>query len=368
MPFQNIKGRENILKKILITLLVLTLTGAVAFTLYFRLRPAETSENPIIENVDEDIEIKDDSVVEENTSENYCLTCGQETAPENANLRPLAVIIENHPAARPQSGLEDACIVYEVVAEGGITRFLAIYTHKNCNNIGPVRSVRKYFAEIAKGYDAMLAHCGGSPTGYLAIKELHLADLDEFANSGAYRRVSSRKMPHNLYTSTKRLRERAEKKNFASNVSYESFKFKNDAPLEKRPEETYAIIDFSTPKFKVKYEYNRENNSYSRFMGGMQHKDSNSGKQLEAKNILVLITSIRVVDKIGRVDISTLGSGPAYAFLDGTVITGRWTRESLSNTIKFYDQSEKEIALNRGQTWIEIISPDKKVDFPEFQG
>ena len=366
MPFQNKKGRGNILKKALLIFLVLVLVSATAFALYSYLKPEEASEEPSVEI--EPVEEKDDSVVETKTPEHYCLTCGQKATEEDSRLRPSAVIIENHPAARPQSGLEDACIVYEVVAEGGITRFLAIYTHKDCNNIGPVRSVRDYFAEIAKGYNAILAHCGGSPTGYSTVNSLHVAGLDEFANSGAYWRVSSRKRPHNLYTSTKKIRERAQERKFDSNVNYESFSFKDNAPLEKRPEETYVTIDFSSPKFKVKYEYNRESNSYSRFMGGIPHKDSNSGKQLEAKNILVLMTSIRVVDEIGRVKIGTLGSGPAYGFLDGTITKGKWIREGSSNTVKFYDESGAEIILNRGQTWIEIISPDKKVDFPESKG
>jgi len=295
----------------------------------------------------------------------FCSVCGEETSKENSELRPIAVIVENHPAARPQSGLEDACTIYEVVAEGGITRFLAIYTHSECKNIGPVRSVREYFAEIAKGYDALLAHCGGSPTGYSMVKSLNIADLDEFANSGAYWRAKDRKMPHNLYTSTENLRKRAAERKFDTDSSFEPFKFKKDAPVEDRPEETYVEIDFSSPKFKVRYEYNKEKNSYLRFMSGLAHKDRNSGNQLEVKNILVQKTSISVVDKIGRVRIGNVGSGEGYAFLDGKVFKGKWVRDSLSKIIKFYDESGNELQLNRGQTWVEVISPDRKVNFPE---
>lgn len=364
MPFQNKKGRENLVKKNLTILLTVVLVSAVSFMVYFSLNPAKTQKKELISG-EKSIGNEEELVEEAKPPEYFCPACGEKTTEEDSKLRPIAVIIENHPAARPQSGLEDACTIYETLAEGGITRFLAIYTHKDCKNIGPVRSVRDYFAEIAKGYDAMLAHCGGSPTGYSTVKELHVADLDEFANSDAYWRAKSRNRPHNLYTSTENLRKRAAQKKFDSEANFESFKFKDDISIQERPDETYVEIDFSTPKFKVKYEYDKEKNSYARFMGGLPHKDSNSGEQLQAKNVLVQITSIRVVDKKERVKIGTLGNGTAYAFLDGKVTKGKWVRENPTSTIKFYDESGKEIKLNRGQTWIEIISPDGKVSFPK---
>jgi len=365
LPFQNKKGRENLVKKNLTILLTLTLVGTVSFIVYFSLTPSKTQEKELIIG-EKSVENKEELVEEIKPPEYFCPVCGEKTTEEDSKLRPLAIIIENHPAARPQSGLEDACIVYETLAEGGITRFLAIYTHKDCKNIGPVRSVREYFASIAKGYDAILAHCGGSPTGYSTVKELHVAALDEFANSGAYWRAKNRNRPHNLYTSTENLRKRAAQKKFDSEANFESFKFKDDISIQERPDETYVEIDFSSPKFKAKYEYDKGKNSYVRFMGGLPHKDSNSGEQLQVKNILVQITSIQIVDKIGRVKIGTVGNGTAYAFLDGKATKGKWVRENSTSTIKFYDEFGKEIKLNRGQTWIEIIPPNRKVNFPKI--
>ncbi len=294
----------------------------------------------------------------------YCTACGEEVEAEgDGQMRPLAVIIENHPDARPQSGLEDACIVHEVVAEGGITRFLAVYLHKKSDSIGPVRSVRDYFAEMTKGYEAIISHCGGSPAGYQAIKDLKLDDLDEFANQGAYRRSSKRRRPHNLYTSTAELRLQAKVRKFDDVADFIPFDFKDDASFEERPLEMVAKINFSSPKFLVEYEYDRTSNSFLRNMDGKPHRDLGSGKQLKVKNILIQVTSIKVVDEVGRVKVTSTGRGLAYALLDGKVIEGKWVRNSLSDMIEFFDLNGERVELNRGQIWIETVSSKDMFSF-----
>ncbi|MDI6799571.1 MAG: DUF3048 domain-containing protein [Actinomycetota bacterium] len=296
-----------------------------------------------------------DQVIEE--EKYYCMACGEEVAEEtDATLRPLAVIIENHPDTRPQSGLEDACIVHEVVAEGGITRFLAVYLHDKVDSVGPVRSVRDYYGEMAKGFEAILAHCGGSPAGYKAIKDLKLDDLDEFANTGAYWRSSKHKRPHNLYTSTDNLREKAKERGFEDLATFKPFEFKDDAPTAERPSSMEAKINFSSPEFLVAYEYEMTSNSYLRSMGGKVHRALSSGRQLSVKNVLIQVTSIKVIDEMGRVKVANVGRGLAYALLDGQVIEGKWVRDSLKDSLRFYDITGSEIALNRGPVWIETVS------------
>lgn len=294
----------------------------------------------------------------------YCLACGEEVErKEDSTLRPLAVIIENHPDARPQSGLMDACIVHEVVTEGGITRFLAVYLHDKVDRVGPVRSARDYYGEMAKGLEAIIAHCGGSAAGYTAIKDLKLDDLDEFTNTDAYWRSSKQKRPHNLYTSTDNLRERAKEKGFDDMAAFEPFKFKDDASAAERPGSMEARINFSSPEFLVTYEYDGRSNSYLRSMGGRVHRDFNSGEQLSVKNVLIQVTRIKVIDEAGRVKVTNTGRGLAYALLDGKVIEGKWVRDSLKETLRFYDITGSEIALNRGSVWIETVSSEDMLSF-----
>ena len=126
--------------------------------------------------------------------------------PIGTNKRPVtAVMIENSPDARPQSGLRDAGVVFEAVAEGGITRFLALFQDTKPDYVGPVRSARPYYVRWMLGFDANYAHAGGSGKALAMIRELNVRDIDHGANGSRFDRVSSRYAPHNLYTSIDRL-------------------------------------------------------------------------------------------------------------------------------------------------------------------
>jgi len=140
--------------------------------------------------------------------DDYSLFCPYDgVAVGEAVGRPLAVIIENSSDARPQSGYQHACIVFEMVAEGGITRTLAIFGHDSAEIVGPIRSARPYFVEIVKGYDTLFSHWGGSDQAYQMIADLGIPDLDQMSKDiiGAYWRDSSRIAPHNGYSSTQNL-------------------------------------------------------------------------------------------------------------------------------------------------------------------
>ncbi len=145
---------------------------------------------------------------------------GDYVPPEPVVLEPalpgaLLTIVENHSDARPQSGLDQADIVYEMVSEGSITRFLAVFYWKSPEKIGPVRSVRPAFTNIAKAYNSPLAHAGGSTAGLASVRTLGIENLDEIYNaSRAFWRSSDRRMPHNLYTSAQRILDEAERKDY----------------------------------------------------------------------------------------------------------------------------------------------------------
>ena len=139
---------------------------------------------------------------------------GEEVTKKVFNNIAVLAIIENSLDARPQSGLNSADIVYETMAEGGIPRFIALFQKENANKIGPIRSARSYFLDISKEYNLPFAHCGGSEEALLKINGEKLMSMNEMTNSSTYWRDSIRKAPHNLYTSSTKLRELIKIKKF----------------------------------------------------------------------------------------------------------------------------------------------------------
>lgn len=288
--------------------------------------------------------------------EAYDPLSGLPTAKELASRRPLAVMIENYyPDARPQSGLDKASLVFEAVAEGGITRFMAVFTAQNADVVGPIRSNREYYVKWAKGLGAIYVHCGGSPGGYGAISALGVDSIDEIGWPAGFWRSSDRRAPHNLYSSTEGLREQARIKGYATATEYAAYRFKDDPPPAERPSSQSATIDFSTAAYRVKYVYQQDSNSYLRYMGGEPHVDAVSGKQLVVKNIAVMYTRIWPLnDDENRMGIETEGMGRAVILQDGRAVPATWKRGLESELPRFYDSNDQEIKFNRGQTWIEV--------------
>ncbi|MGI0135148.1 MAG: DUF3048 domain-containing protein, partial [Candidatus Micrarchaeaceae archaeon] len=182
-----------------------------------------------------------------------------------------AVMIENSLDARPQSGLDQAGIVFEALAEGGVTRFMALFQDTQPDYIGPVRSARPYYIQWLLGYDAAYAHVGGSPDALSDITAWHVKDLNQFYNSGAYERISSRYAPHNVYTSIAQLNQIENSKGFASS-SYTGFTHKKESP-SKTPTATSISLTFSGFYYDAHFDYNAATNSYDRSEAGAKHME-----------------------------------------------------------------------------------------------
>lgn len=278
------------------------------------------------------------------------------------NLRPVTgVMIENSPDARPQSGLKDAGIVYEAIAEGGITRFLALYQEARPDYIGPVRSVRPYYLDFLMPFDASIAHAGGSTQGLADIKTFGVKDLDQFANSGAYRRVSNRFAPHNLYTDFDSLDALNSSKGFTSST-FTGFERGEEKVAEAV---TAKIIDFSISSslYNVHYEYNTQNNSYLRNEGGSPHRDEKSGSQLEPKVVIALVMTRGIASDGQHTDYGTTGSGHMFVFQNGVVTEGTWSKPDRKSQFSFKDAAGAALALNPGQTWISIVDANSDVQY-----
>jgi hypothetical protein len=282
----------------------------------------------------------------------------------SVNQRPVtAIMIENSQAARPQSGLSQAGVVFEAVAEGGVTRFVTIFQDTAPDNIGPVRSARPYYIDWMSGFDAAYAHVGGSPDALADIRTWGVKDLDQFANGGSYHRITSRDSPHNVYTSIATLNQLETSKGYTTST-YTGFPRKTDAPA-KTPAAKSINLTMSGPVYNVHYDYNPAGNNYFRNEGGAQHIDANGNTPIIPKVVIAIVVPLGqgALDTSGAYysNYSDIGSGVAYVFQDGAVTTGKWTKADRTSQITFTDNNNLPITLNPGQTWITAVSDTSKV-------
>lgn len=278
----------------------------------------------------------------------------------SVNSKPVTgIMIENSLDARPQSGLSEAGVVFEAIAEGGITRFLALYQDTAPADIGPVRSARPYYIQWVLGFDAAYAHVGGSPQALADIKAWGVKDLDQFYNSGAYHRITTRYAPHNVYTSIANLNQLESAKGYNTST-YTGFARKKAAPV-KTPTATKIDINLSGSLYNVHYDYNRTTNTYNRSEGGAAHMDANGNKQISPNVVVVMVVPYGIASDGHHSEYQTVGSGQLFIYQDGGVSSGTWTKKSEKEQITFADSNGKQILLNPGQTWLTAVGDASKV-------
>lgn len=284
------------------------------------------------------------------TTEASKLTGAQ--VPIGTNKKPvISVQIENSPDARPQSSLHQAGVVFEAIAEGGITRFNASFLDNEPDYIGPIRSVRPYYAVLAAPFDPVFVHAGGSGAGLAKLAELGLKDMDHGANGATFERVSDRYAPHNLYTSYAKLAEANKSRGYTSSDT-KSFTRKPEKALT-TPQASKIDLQISSPLYNVSYNYDKKSNSYLRNMAGVPHKDQRSGKQISPKVVIALATDYGI-DGIYSVYRLT-GTGSAYIFQNGGVKQVTWTKKTEKDQFVFTDETGKEFGINPGQTWVTLL-------------
>lgn len=280
----------------------------------------------------------------------------------SVNLLPVTgVMIENSMEARPQSGLAQASVIFEAIAEGGITRFLALYQDTQPSNVGPIRSARPYYVQWNLGFDAGYAHVGGSPEALADITAWGVRDLNQFYNGDSYHRIASRAAPHNVYTSIALLNQLEASKGYTSS-NFTGFLRKPDAKLAK-PTTTSIDLAISWSDYNVHYDYNPATNSYNRSEGGAAHIDAETSAQLSPKVVIAMVVPYNLEADGYHSAYAVIGSGTAYIFQDGGVISATWNKPDSKTQISFTDSTGKSIALNAGQTWITALSDSSKVNY-----
>ena len=287
---------------------------------------------------------------------------------EIANRRPIAVTINNLHKALPQSGIGEADLYYEVLAEGEITRIVAIFENFNSQKIGPVRSAREYFTYFALDNDAIYIHHGGSPTGYSAIRNRGVDDLDGMNDTTAFLRDKKRAntpgmYEHSSYIDTEGILKSIENRGYRQERN-------NTMPMFSFSEENKVLtdginaIDLKIPfsSYQIsEFKYNSDTGKYERYQSGEPQIDEETSEILTVKNIIVQYANTYVIDGEGRREIDLIGSGEGYFVTNGKAINLTWKKEKYNTPTKWYDSLGNQLEINKGKTWI-CVYPTNQED------
>ncbi|MFV9511468.1 DUF3048 domain-containing protein [Tepidibacillus sp. LV47] len=275
------------------------------------------------------------------------------------NQRIIGVMINNHFKARPQSGLNQADMVYEILAEGMITRFLAIYHSQEPEVIGPVRSIRPYYLKIMKELDSLVVHAGASTEAYAMLNKGGYPDVDGLVGEGRYFwRAKFREAPHNLYTSAEKIKQYANDHRYRLVGEIPTVKFlKEEDTVTGQVAKNITIQYYS--KYIVGYEYDETTKLYKRTINQQPHIDLETKKQLTARNVLVIRAKHWSIGNTKRgIDID--GPGKGYLFRNGVGQAIDWKMED--GIIRAYVNGIEQ-GLYPGQTWIIVIEPQMVVSY-----
>ena len=337
------KHRKIIL--IISGIVVILVAGAITAFLILSKKPTENASQPVVQ------------LPKVEPIKYYSPLTGKLVENEAATKQAVTgIMIENSPDARPQSGLKDSGVVFEAIAEGGITRFLVLYQQEKPQLIGPVRSVRPYYISWAAAFNASIAHVGGSDEALAEVRNGNYRDIDQFFNSNTYWRSTDRYAPHNVYTSFERLDALNKEKGYTSST-FTGFSRIDGIPNEV-PNATSINIEISSPLFNSSYVYDAITNTYARYQAGEAHIDRELGQISPSVVVAMRVNETTLPGYGSHQDITTVGSGDVVIFQNGIATEGTWHKTSKTNQITFTDKLGVDIPLIRGQTWIAAVPND----------
>ena len=308
---------------------------------------------------DEETEVNGAGKVENNNNEELKEL---QIVDANSKSRPYAVMINNNHSAWPQCGVQDAYIVYEIIAEGGITRMLAIYKDQETAKIGSVRSARHYFLDYANENDAIFVHWGGSPQAYSKLGSIDSIDGIALEGSVFFRDTSlKRDYEHTGFTSMAKVKEYAEKQGYTRDTEKDlllnySVDEINMAELEGAEKATMVDIEYSY-YHSTSYQYDEENKVYKRSMSNKPNVDLETGEQYTAKNIIIYEVenyTLNDGENKGRQELDNIGSGSGFLVTGGYSVPITWEKTSHSGQTVYKYKNGEEILVNDGNTFIQI--------------
>lgn len=280
--------------------------------------------------------------------------------------RPVAVMLNNIKVAVPQSGVENAGVVYEAPVEGGITRIMGIFEdYDELTKIGSVRSARTYYVYFAKEFDSIYVHFGEANYATPLLSSSNIQNLSGLEGVGniVYYRTTDRKAPHNAYTSAEGIQKGIESMKYRTNYEDDytgHYKFASDGEKITLTNGSPALK--LTPGYAVNspwFEYNSEDELYYRFQYNDKQIDQETGNQLAYKNIIMQFCDTRAIGDTEYLDITVSGSGKGKYLTNGQVIDITWKKDTEFGPTRYFDLEGKEIVLNQGKTWVCIVQSNR---------
>lgn len=341
--------------KIIIVIAILVLGGILGYKIY--------SDKMLFSENDESVANLEASEEQSNENKN------EEKKPEkkinifNGNDRPIAVMIDNHSGAWPQAGLQKAYMVYEIIVEGGETRLMALFKGVDVDKIGPVRSSRHYFLDYAMENDAIYVHYGWSPQAESDISTYKVQNINGIVQSSSdFWRIKDKKSPHNVLTSTDKIKDMAEKKGYSLSSSAKSVLnyVTDEVTLEAGEEAKNVKIPYSTLQ-SVEYNFDEENKVYKRVARGKDQKDYVTKEILTTKNIIIKFVenyTLNDAENKGRQGLKNIGTFDGYYITNGKAIKIKCTKNSRTDKTIYKDLEGNEIKVNDGNTWVQICPID----------
>ena len=286
-------------------------------------------------------------------------------SPNAAERHPIAVMIDDLSAARPQSGFNSASIVWHAPAEGGIPRYMLIFQDEVPDGVGPVRSSREYYIEWASEWRAMYVHAGGSPQALQTLaargRGQWVYNADEFRwGGGRYLwRTTDRFPPHNVYTDGQHLRALAKRLGAADGPLERSWTFAPDATGDLRPHGGTIRVDYPTES--ITYRYDATTNTYIRYINGSKtpQVDRSDGKVVAPKNVVILRMAFGPLNdghpQKHRLEAQDVGKGVAWIATNGHTVKGQWRKASPTAPTLLYGPDGAPFTLTAGQTFVQVI-------------
>lgn len=343
--------------------------------------PDENPDVPVITPTDgendktDDVQTPDDTKTDEVPEEPkyYNKLTGLETTEELSNIRPVGIMINNIKQATPQQGISQADVIYEVLAEGGISRLFCLFTdYASLPETGSIRSSRDYYIDLADAHDAIYVHCGGSPAAYDTLKARGTNNMDGIYFSTPFYRNEWRKkhmgMEHSMMTTGERLVKGIEEKGYRTTSDFKQpFSFKESVSALEGENVTDAkniAVEFSYYA-KSTFDYDETTGTYLKGQFSAPHIDSNNNAQLAFENVILLYASQGAVknDEKGRIHVDFIGTGDGIYITNGKSEPIKWSKESRTSSYTLYKaDGVTELLLNPGKTYVGIPPIGAKTD------
>ena len=286
---------------------------------------------------------------------------------EDSKTRPIAVMINNNHVAWPHAGLNDAYLAYEILAEGGITRIMALFKDKDTEKIGSVRSARPYYLDYALENDAIYVHYGWSDKAKSDISSLGVDNINGLTDSSVFWRDSSlnKATEHTVFTSMEKINEYSKENGYDRDTDKDLLLnySVDEIDLSKREDAIKADTVFMKYSYytTTSYEYDSEKKVYKRYMSDTPHVDAVTGDQYTFKNIIITPIETHTYDSYGRLELDNIGSGEGYFITLGYAIPITWSKDSRSSQTVYKNMDGEEIKVNDGNTFIQITPPSEDI-------